>query len=58
MNGEGNVLENELDAIITLTPTTMPNHDVKFSVPMSTLGKADIELVIRKDGKKLRPIRG
>lgn len=35
----------------------MANHDVKFSVPLSTLGKADIELIIRKDDKKFGTLR-
>ena len=31
----------------------MAVHDVKFSIPKRTLGKADVEFDVHRDGKKL-----
>lgn len=32
-------------------------HDVRFSIPERELGKADIEFIIKKDGKRFGTLR-
>ena len=32
-------------------------HDVKFSVPRRSLGKADVEFAVHKDGSKLGTLK-